>query len=95
MDDKIIGLLQAIEENTLLSAKSVLTTHDVVLLTGISETHLRNMRMRREIPYYRKSGKLIYYDRKEIEDWMKENRVDTFSECGERVPIKRGRNSNE
>ena len=80
MDEKIIGLLQAIAENTALTAKKMLTTEDVVKLTGLSAVTLRNMRCQREIPYYKLTNKIIYYDREEIENWMRRNRVNTVEE---------------
>lgn len=94
MEEKIISLLQAIEENTLLSAKEMLTTQDVMRLTGISETHLRNMRMRREIPYYKRTNKLVYYDRNEIMEWMRANRVATVEESGVRASIRKMKGGN-
>lgn len=78
-------VLKEIETNTLLAAKKMLTTDDVSKLTGISRIQLRNLRMRREIPYYRKTAKLIYYDRAEIDAWMRANRVMTNDEAREGV----------
>lgn len=33
-----------------------------------------------QIPYYRPNGKQIYFDRSEVEAWMKQNRVATIKE---------------
>lgn len=83
MEEKIIGLLQTIAENTALAAKKMLTTEDVMKLTGLSAVTLRNMRWRREIPYYKNTNKIIYYDRAEIENWMRQNRVNTAEESAQ------------
>lgn len=82
---ELLEVLREIEANTLLASKKMLTTEDVSKLTGISRIQLRNLRMRREIPYYRKTAKLIYYDRAEIDAWMKANRVMTNDEAMEGV----------
>ena len=33
-----------------------------------------------QIPHYKPSGKQIYFDRSEIEEWLKRNRVDSVEE---------------
>ena len=81
----IIDTLRSIEQNTLLQAKQVLTTEDVMKLTGMSDITLRRYRMEKRIPYYRKTAKLIYYDKDEINAWIKENRVITMDEAGAMV----------
>lgn len=79
-DDKILSLLEEIKLNTLLSAKNVLNIHDVKKITGLSKSHLYKLSMKNGIPHYKPSGKLLYFDRKEIEQWMKRGRVATQEE---------------
>ena len=68
------------EELTLLGAKDVLTLDDVAMLTGLSKSYLYQLTCARQIPYYRPNGKQIYFDKKELETWMKRNRVNTVEE---------------
>ena len=70
-----------IERYTLLAAKNVLTADDVVLLTGLKKSYLYKLTMARQIPYYKPNGKNIFFDRAEIEQWQKQNRVATDLEC--------------
>lgn len=79
MEERIMAELQALKQLTLLSAKNVLTIDDVTLLTGVSKSALYKMTCAREIPHY-KRGKFLFFDRAEIERWMKENRVATTEE---------------
>ena len=72
---KILDKLENIERNTLLMSKNVLSIEDVELLTGLSRRYLYKLTSRNEIPHYKPNGKKIYFDRKEIEDWMRQNRV--------------------
>lgn len=85
MTDLIFNELAEIKRNTLLAAKNVLTFEDVVLLTGLSKSHLYNLTHRKEIPYYRPRGKQIYFDRAEVEEWMKQNRVNTREESEQKA----------
>lgn len=64
-----------------MAAKKVLTIEDVADLTGLSKSHIYNLTCRKEIPYYRLRGKQIYFDRTEVEAWMKQNRVNTREEA--------------
>lgn len=66
---------------SLLAAKNVLTLEDVALLTGLSKSHLYRLTCTHQIPYYRPNGKQIYFDRVEVEAWMRQNRVATQQEA--------------
>lgn len=80
MTEDIQEQLNRIERNSLLASKNVLNLEDVALLTGLSKSHIYKLTYRHEIPFYRPNGKQIYFDRKELEDWMKRNRVATVDE---------------
>lgn len=79
----ILERLDRIEQYSLLAAKNVLNIEDVSILTGLSKSHLYKLTHRREIPHYKPNGKILYFDREEIERWMKQNRVSSKSEIEE------------
>lgn len=72
--------LDRIERNTLLASKKVLTIEDVVALTGLSRSYLYKLTSCHKIPHYRPRGKQLYFDREEVENWLKRNRVETVDE---------------
>lgn len=76
MEEKIDKILAY----SLLAAKNMLTLEDVLLLTGLSKSHLYKLTCGRQIPHYKPNGKQIYFDRAEIEAWMKQGRVNTVDE---------------
>lgn len=78
--DEILKQLDRIERNTLLASKNVLTFEDVVVLTGLSRSYLYKLTSTNQIPHYKPSGKQLYFDREEIERWLKQNRVETVEE---------------
>ena len=80
MTTEIQEQLNRIERNSLLASKNVLNLEDVASLTGLSKSHIYKLTHRHEIPYYRPNGKQIYFDRKDLEDWMRRNRVATTEE---------------
>lgn len=83
MEEKIIRQLNRIERNTQLAAKNVLTLEDVAVLTGLSKSHLYKLTCYKKIPHYKPNGKQVYFDRKEIENWMKQNKVVSNDEIEE------------
>ena len=85
MDIEIFNQLNRIEHYCLLAAKKVLNFSDVALLTGLSNSHLYKLTCEHRIPYYKPNGKHIYFDRAEIEDWMKQNRVATDQEINQKA----------
>lgn len=80
MSEEIRERLDRIERLTLLSAKNVLCFDDLVLLTGLSKSHLYKLTCSHQIPHYKPNGKQLYFDRAEIENWMKQNRISTTDE---------------
>ena len=86
--------LDLILKYSLLAAKHVLTLEDMSLLTGLSKSWLYKATCRHEIPHYKPNGKTLYFDRKEIEDWMRQGRVKTDAELEEEAAsyiLKKGR----
>ncbi len=77
--------LDRIERNTLLASKNVLSIEDVVILTGLSKSYLYKLTSTSQIPHYKPSGKHLYFDRKEIEDWLRQNRVATEDEINRKA----------
>jgi excisionase family DNA binding protein len=78
--EKIQAQLDRIERLTLLGAKKVLTFEDVALLTGLSRSYLYKLTSANQIPHYKPSGKQLYFDREEIENWLKRNKIETEDE---------------
>jgi excisionase family DNA binding protein len=80
MSEEIKQQLDRIEQYSLLAAKNVLCFDDVALLTGLSKSHLYKLTYSHQIPHYKPNRKQLYFDRKEIEDWMRQNKVATNDE---------------
>jgi len=81
MEEKVLTELEEIKRLTLLGVKSVLTMSDCALLTGLSKSHLYKLVCYKKIPHYKSDGgKLTRFDKSEVEDWMRQNRVKTNDE---------------
>lgn len=65
--------------------KNVLSIDDVATLTGLSKSHIYKLTSSRQLPHYKPNGKLMYFDRTEVENWMKQNRMETIAESEQKA----------
>lgn len=65
--------------------KEVLTSDETAQYLGISKSYLYKLTMRQEIPHYKPMGKMIYFNRKEVEEWVQKNRIATTEEITEKA----------
>ena len=56
---ELLERLEAIERNTLLGAKQVLTRSDVAILTGLTTATIYKLTTERRIPHYKPNGRLL------------------------------------
>lgn len=81
MEKTILKELEEIKKLTLLSTKKVLTMDDVSLLTGLSKSHVYKLVSWKKIPHYKSNGgKLTFFEKTELEEWLLQNRVKTTDE---------------
>ena len=74
--ETILEKLENLERLALLN-KSVLNFDEVAVYTGLSKSTLYKLTSSKKIPHYKPSGKLLYFDRKELDSWLLQNRVHT------------------
>lgn len=65
----------------LFATKEVLNSDEAAKYLGISKSYLYKLTMTGEIPHYKPLGKMCYFNRKEIEAWLQQNRAQTTEQC--------------
>jgi len=83
MEQEILKRLEKIEELVQegnMLRKDVLTFNEAVTYLNISPSFLYKKTSQMLIPHYKPNGKLIYFNRAELDQWMLKNRVKTQSE---------------
>lgn len=53
--------------------KQLIPTAEAAAFLGIKVSYLHKLMMRRVIPYYKPNGKLCFFDKAELEAWMKKS----------------------
>jgi excisionase family DNA binding protein len=66
-------------ESLLTLSKAVLKLDEVCTLTGLSKSHIYKLTCWGKIPHY-KQAKHLYFDRVQIENWLKSNKVKPSNE---------------
>jgi len=61
-----------------LSQKKALTFEEAIIYTGRTASNLYKLTSTRAIPHSKPKGKMIYFDREELEHWMLRNPVRTY-----------------
>ena len=63
--------------DAILANKQTLNLKEASAFTGLAESYLYKLTSAQEIPHYTPRGKKIYFDRTELELWLKTGRVKT------------------
>ena len=58
----------------LLSKKNVLNINELSDYTGYSKSYIYKLTSRNAIPYFKPSGKAVFFDRMEIDVWLLKNK---------------------
>lgn len=66
-------------------AKEMMTLEETARYMSVSRSFLYKLTMGRKIPHYKPNGKMIYFDLKDVDEWLRQNRVATNSELEARA----------
>ena len=69
----------------LLSKKNVLNINELADYTGYSKSYIYKLTSRNAIPYFKPSGKAVFFDRVEIDVWLLKNKHLQVKESGELI----------
>ena len=70
-------------EAMVYQAKNVLTLEEASKFLNISKSYLYKLTSAQQIPHYKPSGKMVYFERTALESWMRQNPVSTIALVGD------------
>ena len=85
MQEEIRELADIITANIIGTQKEVLTSDEAARYMGVSKSYLYKLTMRQQIPHYKPMGKMVYFNRLELENWLQSNRVSTEDEISQQA----------
>ena len=77
------NITDAISAKVAVNTKEVLTTDEAASYMGVSKSYLYKLTMEKRIPHYKPMGKMVYFNRQELEGWLQANRVATDEELSQ------------
>lgn len=80
MKKELEALAEAFAQKMLISTKEVLTASEVCAYTGIAKSYLYKLTSTNQIPFYKPFGKGLYFNRKDVERWLQQNRQQSEGE---------------
>lgn len=85
MAEALKQVADEVTANTIFCTKEVLTSDEAARYMGISKSYLYKLTMRGEIPHFKPMGKMCYFNRIELEQWLQRNRVATSEEIEQKA----------
>ena len=73
--EEIKSVAAELADRVIFTTKEVLTSDEAARYMGISRSYLYKLTMTRKIPHYKPTGKVCYFDRRELEDFLRSGRV--------------------
>ena len=70
-------------ENLCYSAKEVLNLEEAASFLGIAKSTLYKMTHENRLPFYKPAGKLIYFEKSVLLEWIRSNRIMSEAELQE------------
>lgn len=67
-------------ENMLIGTKEVLTFDEVANYTGLSKSYLYKLTSTGQIAHYKPKGKLLYFNKADVDSFLMQNRVSSNTE---------------
>lgn len=64
-------------EKSMYHAKNILSFEEACAFLNFSKSYLYKLTSTCAIPHYKPSGKMVYFEREELEKWLRQNPVKT------------------
>lgn len=85
MAEELKQVADLVTANTIFCTKEVLTSDEAAKYMGVSKSYLYKLTMRQQIPHFKPMGKMCYFNRLELEQWLQSNRVSTATEINQQA----------
>lgn len=85
MSEELKQIADQVSANIIHCTKEVLTSEEAARYLGISKSYLYKLTMQQKIPHYKPLGKMCYFNRVELEQWLQSNRIATEDEISQKA----------
>lgn len=85
MAEELKQVADLVTANTIFCTKEVLTSDEAAKYMGVSKSYLYKLTMKQQIPHYKPMGKMCYFNRLELEQWLQSNRIATTKDIEQKA----------
>ena len=78
------GRIKALE-SVFLCQKEIFNLDEAAMYIGVSKSNLYKMTASRKIPHYKPAGRYIYFERSELDNWIREGAVKTEEQLNDQA----------
>ena len=82
MDKTLEMRVQSLEQQQ-FNLKNILSFEEASMFLHLSKSYLYKLTSAGLIPHYKPQGKMLYFEKEELENWLRQNPVKTQSEIAE------------
>jgi len=75
----------SVNQKMIMPSKEVLSFKEACQYLSVSNSWLYKLTHRRMIPFYRPNGKMIYFKKTDLNNWLLRNRVSTDEEIEQKT----------
>ena len=81
--EPVENLLQRLDllENSIYTTKKVFTFQEACMYIAVSESMLYKLTASKEIPHYKPRGKMVYFAKEELDEWLLQNCEPTIDDA--------------
>lgn len=72
-------------ENVVSTSKEYLTLEETALFLGCTRSQLYKMTHERTVPFYKPTGKMVYFEKAELIKWIRQNKCMSNEELDEQA----------
>lgn len=80
MTETLQQVADLLTASVLIAQKEVLSASEAATYMNVSLSHLYKLTAERKVPHFKPMGKMVYFNRLELEQWLQTNRVATDEE---------------
>ena len=81
----LLELADLIAKRVIICKKEVLTSEEAARYMGVSRSWLYKLTMKKQIPHYKPMGKMCFFKRVELEEWLQQSKVEVEANDKEEV----------
>ena len=86
-ENELKALAQEIAANLSINTKDILSCDEAARYCCISLSHLYKLTCARKIAHSKPQGKLVYFRRADLDEWLLSNRVSTMDELDQQARV--------